>query len=127
MAVVALGVIGVVGYTIRPREIATAPPKIDRVDPSAVLETRGGDAIQLKGDRRDLRVEYEVQTTNKEGETKLHGVKISVDNRSGRNYVVTGKEAYLGKDNSSFDVRGDVKLETSDGLVATGQIGRAHV
>lgn len=121
MAVVALGVIGAVGYTIRPRQVAAPPPKIDRVDPSAVIETQGGDAIQLKGDRRDLRVEYEVQTTNKDGETKLHGVKISVDNRSGRNYVVTGKEAFLGKDNSSFDVRGDVKLETSDGLIATGQ------
>jgi lipopolysaccharide transport protein LptA len=121
MAVLAIGVIGTVAYTIRPREIAAPPQKIDRVDPTAVIETRGGDAIQLKGDRRDLRVEYEVQTTNKEGETKLHGVKISVDNRSGRNYVVTGKEAFLGKDNSSYDVRGDVKLETSDGLVATGQ------
>ncbi|MEO7156368.1 MAG: LptA/OstA family protein, partial [Vicinamibacterales bacterium] len=121
MAVVAIGVMAVVGYTIRPREVMAPPPKIDRVDPSAVLETSGGDAIQLKGDRRDLRVEYKVQTTNKEGETKLHGVKISVDNRSGRNYVVTGKEAFLGKDDSSFDVRGDVRLETSDGLVATGQ------
>ena len=85
------------------------------------VETRGGDAIQLKGDKRNLRIEFERQTTNKDGENKLHGVKIFVDNREGRSYTVTGKEAFIGQQNSSFDVRGDVKLETSDGLIANGQ------
>ena len=75
----------------------------------------------MKGDKRNLRVEFERQTTNKEGENKLHGVKIIVDNREGRSYTVTGKEAFIGQQNSSFDVRGDVKLETSDGLTAHGQ------
>ena len=63
-----------------------------------------------KGDKQNIRIEFEGQTTNREGETKLHGVKIMVDNRDGRNYVVTGKEAFIGQQNSSFDVRGDVKL-----------------
>ena len=106
---------------MRPREAPAPPPTIERTDPSAVIETRGGDAIQLKGAERNLRVEYRVQTTNAEGETKLHDVKIMVENRGGRSYVVTAKEAFVGKQNSSYDVRGDVKLETDDGLVATGQ------
>jgi lipopolysaccharide export system protein LptA len=121
MAVVAVGVIAIVAYTIRPREAVTPPPQIERTDPNAVTETVGGDVVRLKGDSQDLRVEFRVQTTNKDNETKLHDVKIMVDNRAGRNYIVTGKEAFLGKDNTSFDVRGDVKLETSDGLVATSQ------
>ena len=121
MALVAIGVIGVVAYTLRPRETVAPPAKIPSIDPNAVAETRGGDAIQLKGDKRNLRVEFERQTTSKEGENKLHGVKISVENREGRNYVVTGKEAFIGQQNSSFDVHGDVKLETSDGLVAESQ------
>ena len=39
-------------------------------------------------------------------------------NRSGRDYTITGNEVQVGKDESSFEVKGDVKLETSDGLIA---------
>lgn len=106
---------------MRPREQIAPPEKIVRLDPKATIETIGGDAIQLKGETQNLRIEFAGQTTNAEGETKLHGVKIMVDNRGGRNYVVTGKEAFVGKQNSTFDVRGDVKLQTDDGLTATGQ------
>lgn len=121
LALVAIGVIAAVGYTIRPRKTAAPPPQINRVDPNAVAELHNVDAIQLKGADRNVRVESKVQTLSAEGEVKLHDVKIMVDNKGGRNYVVTGKEAFVGKQNSSFDVRGDVRMETSDGLVATAQ------
>jgi lipopolysaccharide export system protein LptA len=121
MAAIAIGVIAVVGYTMRPREKLTPPEKFERLDPSSKIEVVGGEAIQWKGERRDVRVEFERQTTNQQNETKLHGVKIVTDNREGRSYTVTGKEAFVGQQNSSYDVRGDVKLETSDGLVANGQ------
>lgn len=121
LALVALGVIASVAYTMRPREKAAPPPAIERVDPSAVAEVHGLDAIQLKGAERNVRIESRIQTTSAEGEVKLHDVKILVDNRGGRNYVITGKEAFVGKNNASFDVRGDVRMETSDGLVATAQ------
>jgi LPS export ABC transporter protein LptC/lipopolysaccharide transport protein LptA len=121
LAVITVGVIGVVLYTIRPRETARPAAKPAAVEPGAVVTTLNGDAIQFKGGSQDVRIEYEVQTTNAEQETRLRGVKIRVDNRAGRNYIVTGKEAFLGKSNSSFDVRGDVKLVTSDGLTANSQ------
>ena len=107
---------------MRPREVGRAAARRPRhLDSRDRHQDRGGDAIRCKGGDRTSRVEFKRQTTNTEGETKLHGVKIIVDNREGRNYVVTGKEAFIGKQNSSFDVRGDVKLETSDGLTANGQ------
>ena len=121
MAAVAVGVIAVVAYTMRPRETAAPPQKLERLDPNSKFETIGGNVIQWKGDKQNIRIEFAGQTTNKEDENKLHGVKIFVDNREGRSYVVTGKEAFLGQQNSSYDVRGDVKLETSDGLIANGQ------
>ncbi|HYE84952.1 MAG TPA: LPS export ABC transporter periplasmic protein LptC [Vicinamibacterales bacterium] len=121
LAIVAAGVVGTVAYTLRPREIAAPPPKIERTDPNAVVEVQGGDAVQLKGKDQDLRVEYQIQTTNKDGETVLRGAKIMVNNRGGRNYVVTGDQAFIGKENASFDVRGNVRMETDDGLVATSQ------
>ena len=118
LAVVAIGVIGVVGYTLRPREVRVAPPPLERLDPKATIETRGGDVIQLKGSRQDARVEFERQVTYDTGETRLMGVKVTVDNRAGRSYTITGKEARVGKDQASYDITGDVKLETSDGLTA---------
>ncbi len=118
LAVVAIGVIGAVGYTLRPREARVAPAPLQRLDPKAMVETRGGDVIQLKGSRQDARIEFAGQVTYDTGETKLTGVKVTVDNRAGRNYTITGKEAQVGKDQSSYDIKGDVKLETSDGLTA---------
>jgi len=121
MAAVAIGVIVVVAYTLRPREEAAPPKKIEGLDPNAAAQVIGGQAIQWKGERQSIRIEFEGQTTSKEGESKLHGVKIVTDNREGRSYTVTGKEAFIGQQNSFYDVRGDVKLETSDGLTANGQ------
>jgi len=118
LAVVVIGVIGVVGYTLRPREAALAPAPIERLDPKAMVETRGGDVIQLKGSRQNARIEFERQVTYDTGETRLMDVKVTVDNREGRSYTITGKEARVGKDQASYDLAGDVKLETSDGLTA---------
>ena len=121
MAAVAISVIAVVAYTVRPRETATPQEKLDRIDPASKAETKEGTVVQWKGDKQNIRIEFEGQTTNNEGENKLLGVKILVDNREGRGYVVTGKEAFIGQRNTSYDVRGNVKLETSDGLIANGQ------
>ncbi len=121
VAVVAIGVIGVVAYTMRPRETATPPPPLAQMPEGVKVETRGGDAIQLKGGEQDLKIEFERQTTDKDDQTKLFGVKVLVSNRGGRSYTITGKEAQVGKDESSFDIKGEVRLETSDGLVAHSQ------
>lgn len=118
LAVIAIGVIGAVGYTLRPREARVAPPPLERLDPKATIETRGGDVIQLKGSRQDARIEFERQVTYDTGETKLFGVKVTVDNRAGRSYTITGKEAQVAKDQAGYDLKGDVKLETTDGLTA---------
>ena len=111
MAAVAIGVIAVVAYTMRPRETAAPPDKIESLPPDTQSTSKGGDVVQWKGEKQNIRIEFEGQTTNKDNETKLLGVKIFADNREGRSYTVTGKEAFIGKQNSSYDVRGDVKLE----------------
>ena len=118
LALVAIGVVGAVAYTLRPREVRVAPAPVERMDPKSTIETRGGDVIQLKGSRRDARIEFERQVTYEGGETRLMGVKVTVDNRAGRNYTITGKEARVGIDQASYDIKGDVKLETNDGLTA---------
>ena len=118
MALIAISVVAAVAYTLRPRDTVAPPPPIEKLNPQATIVTRGGDAIQLKGAQQDLKIEFERQETYKDGQTKLFNVKVLASNRSGRDYTITGREAQVGKDESSFEVKGEVKLETSDGLIA---------
>ena len=106
-------------YVIRPRETRQPVAPIERIDPKATVETRGCDVVQLKGSKQDLRVECESQVTYEDGQTALRGVTLTVDNRAGRSFKVTGNEARVGANQASFDLTGNVRLEASDGLVAT--------
>ena len=83
-------------YAMRPREVRAPIVPVDRIDPKSALETRGCDVVQLKGSKQDLRVECETQVSYADGQTTLMGVKLSVDNRAGRNFVVNSKEAKVG-------------------------------
>jgi lipopolysaccharide transport protein LptA/LPS export ABC transporter protein LptC len=118
VAAIAVAVIAVVAYTIRPREAVAPAAPVARIDPKSKVETRGADVIRWKGADRDLRLEFQRQVTYTDDQTRLFDVKVVADNRSGRNYTITGKEAQIGKGESSFHISGDVRMETSDGLVA---------
>jgi len=119
IALFGIGVAAFILFALRPREARAPVAPIERIDPKATVETRGCDVVQLEGSKQDLRVECESQVTYEDGQTTLLGVKLTVDNRAGRNFVVTGKEARIGANQSTFDMSGDVRLEASDGLVAT--------
>ena len=97
----------------RPAQVPATPP--ERLDPEAVAEIRHGDVVQLKADRSDVRIEFASQATYKDGRTKLGAFKATIDNRAGRSYVVSGQEAFVGAERSSYEVRGGVTLHTSDG------------
>jgi len=92
---------------------------IERLDPKATSEIRGGDVIQVKGATRDVRVEFASQVLYTDGRTRFTAFKAFVDNRGGRSFVVSGNEAWVGAERSTFDVTGNVSLSTSDGLTAT--------
>src|SRR5690606_15213865 len=119
IAIFGLIVAAVVLYALRPREARMAATPIEGLDPQATVETRGGEAVQLSGSRQNLRIEFEGQATYPDGQTRLTGVKLMVDNRAGRNFVVTGDEARVGAGNVTYDMSGNVRLEASDGLTAT--------
>lgn len=109
---------GFVLFNLRERERPAAPPQLDRLDPNASVETRGGEVIQMKASRQDIRIEFEGQVSYDDGQSKLIGLKAFIDNRNGRSFTISGREGRIGKDQSSIDVIGDAVLTTSDGLTA---------
>ena len=119
IAIFGLCLAAFVVYAMRPRETRAPIERVERLDPKSTVETRGCDVVQLKGSKQDLRVECDSQVSYADGQTSLLGVKLTVDNRAGRNFVVNSKEAKVGSNQATFDMNGDVKLQASDGLVAT--------
>jgi len=119
LAIVFVGVIAAVVLLMRQRTPPLPPPRTDRIDPAAVFETRGGDVVQLKGERKDIRVEFASQVVYDDGRTKLTAFKATIDNRGGKSYVIGGQEALVGPERASYDIRGAVSLLTSDGLLVT--------
>ena len=94
-------------------------PVVERLDPKSATEIKGGDAVQVKGAKQDIRVEFASQVLYTDGRTKYTNFKAFVDDRGGRSFAITGDEAWVGKDLSAYDVTGNVQLKTSDGLTAT--------
>jgi lipopolysaccharide export system protein LptA len=91
---------------------------VERLDPKAVSEIKGGDVVQVKGQTRDIRVEFATQVLYSDGSAKYTGFKAFIDDRGGRSFEIAGNEAHVAAQQSAFDVRGNVGLKTSDGLVA---------
>jgi lipopolysaccharide export system protein LptA len=122
LAIFAIGFAIFLWFNVGERLVPAPVPSIDRLDPKAASEIRGGDVLQHKGTTRDIRVEFGSQILYTDGKTKFTSFKAFIDDRGGRSFVLSGHEAYVGTELSSYDVRGKVVLETSDGLtVATNE------
>ncbi|HXG89083.1 MAG TPA: LptA/OstA family protein [Vicinamibacterales bacterium] len=106
-------------FVIGERRTPAAVQGVERIDPTASSEIKGGDAIQVKGEKRDVRVEFASQISYTDGRTKYTGFKAFIDNRGGRSFTVAGDEALTGAELSTYDLSGNVTLNTSDGLTAT--------
>jgi len=87
-----------------------------RLDPKAIIESSGNVVQQVRGARQDFLIEADRQLTYEGGTTKLLGVKITVRNRAGRDYVVSGREAQAGANQKELQLTGGVELKASDGF-----------
>jgi lipopolysaccharide export system protein LptA len=109
-------------FLIGERRGPAPAPVVERLDPAAVSEIKGGDVVQVKGATRDIRIEFATQVLYEDGSAKYTGFKAFIDDRGGRSFEITGAEARVAPEQSAIDVNGNVGLRTSDGLEAqTGQ------
>ncbi|MGQ0734301.1 MAG: hypothetical protein ACT4QD_11660 [Acidobacteriota bacterium] len=106
-------------FIVGARRTPGTVPVVERLDPKAISEIRGGDVLQHKGVTRDIRVEFGSQVAYDDGRIKFTTFKAFVDDRGGRSFVISGQDAWVGTELSSYDLRGQVTLTTSDGLTAT--------
>jgi LPS export ABC transporter protein LptC len=115
-AIIGISAAVVVYATMGERVKPVAVTEPARLDPKAVIESSGNIVQQVRGTRQDFLIEAERQLTYEGGATKLLGVKITVRNRGGRDYVVTGREAQAGENQKQLQLTGGVQLKASDGF-----------
>ena len=108
-----------VARQLKPRDTPPAATPVQKTDPGAIVETTGGTLTKFSGSRQDVSVVSQKQLVYPDGSSKLQGVKIVTDERSGsRTFTITGKEGRVGNNDSSIVLDGDVRLEGSDGMTA---------
>ena len=122
IAVFAVIFAAVVFFAVKRRGPGPAAAPDPRMTPGAAIESTVGHYERFKFSREDLSVDYERLLTYPDGKSKLLGVRITSTNRSdGRTFVVTGKEAQVLENPTTYAIDGDVKLAASDGLTATSE------
>ena len=104
-------------YVSSTRRASVAPPAVERMDPKAVFESQGAVLRQVHENKERFQVEATRTLTYEDGSTLKFDLRLTVRNRSGRDYVVTAKEACAGKDAKELELMGDVRVEGSDGFV----------
>jgi LPS export ABC transporter protein LptC len=110
----------VVFFAIRTRETPPPPTPVELVDPDAVVQSTGAVLEQIQGVRQDLRVQADHLLSYPDGSTRFVGaVKLSLDDRTGRSFTVTGEQADVAPDQSKVLMRGDLRIEGGDGLSAS--------
>ena len=110
---------GALWFAKRDRPAPPPPAAIERLDPKATSEIRGGDVLQHKGTKRDIKVEFGSQMSYTDGRSQFTSFKAHIDDRGGRSFVISGQKASVGPELSTYDLEGDVTLKTSDGLTVT--------
>lgn len=123
-ALAGAAVVAVIVTNVRSRPARVALPAPPRLDPKASVETTGSTTTEIRGVKEDYQVRAAHQFLYTDGTSLSRDVTITVKNRSGRDFVMSGREARAGEQNSSLDLTGDVHLKASDGFEI--QTGEAH-
>jgi lipopolysaccharide export system protein LptA len=86
----------------------------------AVVETTGGQTQRFDSSREHVRVKYDKLLTYSNGSSKLVGVTVTTEDRSGngRSFVIAGREGSIESGETNITLDGDVRLQSSDGLAA---------
>ena len=120
-AIIGIASVVVLYATMGERAKQTVTPPPQRLDPKAMIESSGNVLQQVRGTRQDYLIEAERQLTYQSGASKFVGLKITVRNRGGRDYVITGREGQAG-DNQRRWLTGGAEARGQRWLVITTDI-----
>jgi lipopolysaccharide export system protein LptA len=107
-------------FAIGERRQPAALAPVDRLDPGASVEIRGGDAVRLSGTARDFAIRYASSLAYDDGRSRFLDAHVIVEDRGRRDFEITARELLVGPDQATLELEGDVTLTSSDGLTVHG-------
>jgi lipopolysaccharide export system protein LptA len=116
LAIILVGFGATVYFALRDRKVPVVKPVETATDAKVISESRDAALVQLKGSRQDIKIEFRRHLSFSDGTTRLEGVTVTADERAGRNFVITSRQAEVGMDQQEFRLSGAVKLVANDGL-----------
>jgi LPS export ABC transporter protein LptC len=103
-------------FSFRTRDPQEERPALPPTNPDAVVQGRGGDVLRFNRAQEEIRVFYNELVTDRDGTSKLTGVKV-VTEREGRTFTVSGDEAIIKDKATSYTMSGNIVAQASDGLM----------
>jgi len=99
----------------KPADATPASQPVVPTDPGAIIEVTGCKLQRVTLSREDVSIECDKQLTYADGSSKLLGVTLTSDEKSGEDrFTASGKEAVVAKDQSTIVLNGDVRLVSSE-------------
>src|SRR4030095_10095676 len=106
---------GLVYRSIGERRVAPPPPRVERIDPKAIVKTSQTQVEQVHGTEREFEIKSQQSLSYEDGSAKHLNVEITV-HRDGRIFVIAAKEALAGPKQVELQLSGGVKISASDGF-----------
>jgi LPS export ABC transporter protein LptC len=126
LAIATFGIVfaAVVYFALGERQRLQPSSGVERLDPAAVLEQFAGELRQTEthGAAEVGRVGFDTHVTYADGSSRLTGVRIETTS-NGRTYVVSSNEAFSARDSLVVELKGDVRVQASDGFELTTASG----
>ena len=91
VAIVAVVFAVVVATNTRRRTVPRAEPPVPGADPTALVESAGGNTVRISGAHQDGTLAYDRLLTYASGASKMIGVTITSE-RGGKTFIVKGRE-----------------------------------
>jgi LPS export ABC transporter protein LptC/lipopolysaccharide transport protein LptA len=92
--------------------------RVVRTDPKAIIEVVDFDKTRLNRDKEEVRIRAKLMRLYGDGSSNGTNLTVTTVRSGGRQFALTADRAEVGKDESSYVLEGNVRLENSDGLKA---------
>ena len=108
-------------FGLRERAEPARAVVVERMDPDAVIQTRGSRIVQADSFGDNLRIVADRQLTYSDGRLRMiDGVEITVESRDDREgFTLQGTEASVDADQTEIELTGSVRFAAANGLEAT--------
>jgi lipopolysaccharide export system protein LptA len=105
-----------VGVSIRNRADQPPPAAAERMDQGVIARSTKGQTLLIKGTAEDISIDYGELLSYSSGVSKFIKAHVKVKGRAGRDFEIVADEAETAANNTQIDLRGHVRITTSDGL-----------